>query len=218
MPDFQETGEAIAHGHDELWTKETFDRLSKMIEYAAARQDWYEEQRNKALAIAIGLLGLSSFLAAGLLSADVAKMYLFRISALLTLISIVATALFIIFEYLKGAQERYTHRSLADIRSWYFAYVITPKVTDAAKLGHGNTAENEATLSAAWEGFLTKWIEYQKVDRRRAIEDLQQVFVLYLFQAIRQKSLRCMLAIAARGGTVIGFLLIPTLIFAAARI
>jgi hypothetical protein len=68
---FQKIGEQIAAEHEELWTrKDVPDRLYRMIDYAIKRQDWYEDQRNKTLSLAIGLLGLSSFLVAGLLNPD----------------------------------------------------------------------------------------------------------------------------------------------------
>src|SRR5262245_23514491 len=94
---FQQLGEEIATRHPELWTKDdTFDRLYRMIDYGIKRQDWYEDQRNKALSLALGLVGLSAFLVAGLLNPDAKEMYLFRTFGSLTLLSIVVTALLII--------------------------------------------------------------------------------------------------------------------------
>jgi hypothetical protein len=114
---FREIGEKLVSSQHHTWEKETFDRLYRMIDYGIKRQDWYEDQRNKALSLAIALLGLSSFLVAGLLSPETKAMLWFRIFGGFTLISIASMALVIIGEYAKGATESYTHRSLADIRS-----------------------------------------------------------------------------------------------------
>src|SRR5262245_41891677 len=116
MPDrtFQQSGERIAAAGPTVdWEKKS-DRLYRMIDYAIKRHDWYEDQRNKTLTLALGLLGLSSFLVAGLLSASVNEMLWFRGFASFTLVSVVVTALLIIHKYAVGAQQKYTHRSLAD--------------------------------------------------------------------------------------------------------
>jgi len=188
-----------------------------MIDYAIKRHDWYEDQRNKTLSLSIALLGLSSFLVAGLLNAEVKQMHWFRLFAGFSILSIVVTALLVIREYVAGAQKLYTHRSLADIRSWYFAYVVKDSIVTAATQDLTSNSKNEEIISTAWETFLRGWIEYQG-PMHRGIEDLQQVFVLYLFQGIRQRSLRRMLEYATRGGTVIAVLLIPTILCAALRI
>jgi len=121
-------------------------------------------------------------------------------------------------EYAAGATETYTHRSLADIRSWFFAYSVRDPEVSAARFSPAQDQDNKKVLSDAWEKFVRGWIEFQETDARRGIEDLQQVFVLYLFQAMRRKSLRQMLGCAVRGGQVIGWFLIPTVICAGLRI
>jgi hypothetical protein len=218
VPTFQETGEQIANQHERIWTKETFDRLYKMIDYGVKRQDWYEDQRNKILSLAVALLGLSSFLVSGLLSPAVETMYLFRIFGFFTLLSIVTTALLIIHKYAQAAGEQYTHRSLADVRSWFFAYVVRDPEVLAASFVPARHQENSAALMRAWERFVRGWLEFQETNVRRGVEDLQQVFILYLFQAMRRRSLRAMLECASRGGQVIGVFLILTIIFAGLRI
>ena len=218
MPTFQDIGKQAAAKREGIWTPEAFERLYKMIDYGIRRQDWYEDQRNKVLSLAIGLLGLSSFLVAGLLNSAAQELIWFRIFGGLTIISVVATALLIVLEYARGAQEQYTHRGLADIRSWFFAYVVSADVADAAIFDPRRNDQNKETLVAAWQKFVDGWMVYQGSDAGRGIEDLQQVFILYLFQAIRRKSLRAMVGYAVRGGAVIGVLLIPTVICAALRV
>ena len=213
---FQEIGEGLVPKKG--WTPETFDRLHKMIDYAIKRQDWYEDQRNKVLSLAIGLLGLSSFLVAGLLAPNVTEMYWFRMFGCFTVVSIVWTAFLVISEYAAGARESYTHRRLADIRSWYSAYVINDAVIDAAKFNSEMHTQNKTILLDAWKKFVKGWLEFHKESSRRGVEDLQQVFILYLFQAMRRNSLRKMIEYAVRGGQVIATFLVLTIICAAARI
>lgn len=215
---FLEIGKLIVSADPAGLNDKTSDRLYRMIDYAIKRHDWYEDQRNKALSLAVTLLGLSSFLVAGLLNSEVKLMFWFRVSAGFTLISIVLTALLIIIEYARGAQENYTHRALADIRSWFFAYAIGNQVADAARLSPNNDTANRATIMAAWEKFVTGWMEIQKDATSRATEDLEQVFILYLFQAIRRVSLRRMLRIAMVGGQVAGFSLLVTIACATLRV
>lgn len=215
---FQEIGEAVVP--KDGWDNDTFDRLYRMIDYAIKRQDWYEDQRNKIVSVAIGLLGLSSFLVGGLLSPHVTEMYFFRIFGGLTVLSIVTSSFLVIAEYAAGANEKYTHRRLADIRSWYSAYVINDAVIDAAKFSSEDEKhrKNKEVLMAAWNKFLTGWLEFHEDRPRQAVEDLQQVFILYLFQAMRRKSLRTMIDYAIRGGKVVAVFLSITIFCAAVRI
>jgi len=157
---FQTIGEAILPHFDPGSRKQALDRLAKMIDYAIRRQDWYEDQRNKALVLGIGLLGLASFLVTGLLSPAAEALVYFRFCAGATLIAITGTAIAIIAEYTSGASESYTHRSLADIRSWFFAYVVKEPVANAAVQNTGRQAENQEILLNAWKAFVSGWLEY----------------------------------------------------------
>lgn len=192
-------------------------RLAKMIDYAIKRQDWYEDQRNKALSLGITLLGLASFLVGGLLSQSVAQMLYFRAFAALTLLAIIGTAAWIILEYALGANESYTHRGLADIRSWFFAYVIKEEVAKAAILNLDKNQANRRILAKAWEKFVRGWMEYEHHPNGFIVEDLQQVFILYLFQAIRRRSLRRMLNGAYIGALIIFLCMFCTILSAAFR-
>ena len=216
---FQQIGETLLLGNIAPDRRnEISDRLAKMIDYAIKRQDWYEDQRNKTLSLGIALLGLASFLVAGILSSAVQPMIYFRFSAGLTLISIVGTAGWIIFEYVSGASENYTHRALADIRSWFFAYVIKEPVAKAAITDADRADENREVLIAAWKQFVAGWIDYEKRPDGFIAEDLQQVFILYLFQAMRRRSLRRMITAAYVGAIFIAAFLVPTIICAGLRI
>lgn len=215
---FQQIGEALLPNMDATRRKEVSDRLAKMIDYAIKRQDWYEDQRNKTLSLGVALLGLASFLVAGLLNSTIGSMVYFRFFACATLISIVGTAGAIIFEYVSGASEAYTHRDLADIRSWFFAYVVKEPVAQAAIANNHKRVENQETLRAAWRRFVGGWMEYEQDPKGFVTEDLQQVFVLYLFQAMRRRSLRQMISAATTGATIIIVFLIPTIICAALRV
>jgi hypothetical protein len=222
VPDesFQEIGEKLVQAANlsDSQRKDVSDRLAKMIDYAIKRQDWYEDQRNRALSLGVALLGLASFLVGGLLNVQAGSMCYFRVFGCLTLLSIVATAGAIILEYGIGATESYTHRSLAGIRSWFFAYVVNQTVTEAALDDIKKRAANRSILVDAWKNFVTGWLEYQRNPTGFVAEDLQQVFILYLFQAMRRSSLRRMTNAAKYGAMVIAFFLTATIITAALRI
>jgi hypothetical protein len=215
---FQQIGEDLLDNFDTVRRKEILDRLSKMIDYGIKRQDWYEDQRNKALTLGIALLGLASFLVTGLLNPAIATMVNFRFFAGATLISIVGTAGAIIAEYGSGASESYTHRDLADIRSWFFAYVVDRHVAQAAIANDHRKIENQAILREAWNKFVAGWIEYDQRPQGFVAEDLQQVFILYLFQAMRRNSLRKMISSAKIGASIIIILLTTTIICAMFRV
>jgi hypothetical protein len=221
MPDdnFQTIGETLLDATlKPEQRKELLDRLSKMIDYAIKRQDWYEEQRNKTLSLGIALLGLASFLVTGLLNPAIEPMYGFRIFATLTLLAIVGTGSAIILEYVSGASEAYTHRGIADIRSWFFAYVVKEPVLKAVIADENNRERNKQIIVDAWKKFVEGWIEYQNHPMGFVAEDLQQVFILYLFQAMRRRSLRRMIESATIGAFITILCLIMTIIAAGCRI
>lgn len=217
---FQELGEGLtASPRDPAEIKNLSDRLGKMIDYAIKRHDWYDEQRNKALSLGLALLGLSSFLVGGLLGQSVEHLAYFRAFAALTLISIVITAVWIILEFGRGSSLTYTHRAVADIRSWYFAYTIRNEGgVDPAIYDVNKDEENRKSLLANWEQFLEKWNSYRIKKNGFIVEDLQQVFVLFLLQNIKRNSLRKMLQPAYVGGMIISVFLAITIICAAFRI
>lgn len=214
---FQEIGAGLLPRLDKERRKQVLARLEKMIDYAIKRQDWYEDQRNKALSLGVTLLGLASFLVGGLLSQSVENMPYFRAFAAITLLAIVGTAAWIILQYVVGADENYTHRGLASIRSWFFAYVIKDKTAKAAIFDMDKEEENKKILLEAWERFVRGWIEYEMHPNGFVIEDLQQVFVLYLFQAMRRQSLRRMIRGAYVGALIIFICMVFTILSAAFR-
>jgi hypothetical protein len=214
---FQTTGEKILSSLSRDWPKETHDRLWRMIDYAIKRQDWYEDQRNKVLSLGIALLGLASFLVGGLLTEQAGYMPLFRLSAVATLIALVLTATSVIYEYVKGGSSEYTHRELADIRSWFFAYTVRKEVLNAAVSDPQFNHQNKLALLDAWKEFVQQWSAYQAKDTRSITEDLQQVFILFLFQAMKRNSLRTMIERVKIGSYWIAILLTITIILAAIR-
>ena len=214
---FQEIGEALVENIPDGQRKDVADRLAKMIDYAIKRQDWYEEQRNRTLSLGVALLGLASFLVGGLLSSAVENMHYFRLFGCVTVLSIVATGVMIILEYGIGATETYTHRSLAGIRSWFFAYIVKEEVAKEIVEDVNAQDKNRKILLEAWKNFVTGWLEYEQRPGAFLAEDLQQVFILYLFQAMRRASLRRMTNAAKYGALVIAMFLAITIIFAALR-
>jgi len=216
--DFQALGEKLYAAAQFKDDKVISDRLGKMIDYGIKRQDWYEDQRNRILVLGLGLLGLSSFLVTGMLNQAVDKMPMFRLMAMLSLLAIVGTSARVIHLYARGAREMYTHRNLAKIRSWFFAYVVNERVTDAAVYNEAEDSKNRKLLEEAWQKFIEGWKEYADKEKGFIVEDLQQVFILYLFQSMRRRSLRRMIDAAINGSYFIALFLAGTIITAAVRV
>ena len=145
-------------------------------------------------------------------------MPLFRGFAMLSLLAIIATSVRIAYLYGTGAREKYTHRKLANIRSWFFAYVVNDSVIDAAIYDEVNDSGHRKSLENAWAKFLVGWKEYAEKKNGFVVEDLQQVFVLYLFQGMRRRSLRKMIDAAILGSYFIACFLALTIVAAAVRI
>lgn len=214
----QDIGEQLLAAKKFKDEKAISDRLGKMIDYGIKRQDWYEDQRNKILALGLTLLGLSSFLVSGLLNEKAQELVWFRAFATASLLAIVATSWRIISIYAQGASQQYTHRDLAKIRSWFFAYVVNDKVAEAAIFDSARHTNRQEVITLAWKKFVSGWNEYAEKKSGFVVEDLQQVFILYLFQAMRRTSLRKMINVATFGGRWIAFFLALTIVAAGFRI
>jgi hypothetical protein len=130
----------------------------------------------------------------------------------------VVTAIVIIYRYASGASESYTHRDIADIRSWYFNYVLTEQIAQAAIVDRVRANENQDILRKALQRFVASWLEFENRPSGFIAEDLQQVFILYLFQMMRRRSLRDMISAVRTGAGIIAVMLILTILCAAFRV
>ena len=115
------------------------ERLYKMIDYAKGRYDWYEEQREKRVTMALGMIALSGVAMTVIIGATKpggidAKSTAFLASGAV-LLTVFLTAFSVFLTYLRGQNLNYTHRKeLTTIYSWYHYGV--PKDTDVCLLEH----------------------------------------------------------------------------------
>src|SRR6266436_873534 len=167
------------------------DRLYRMIDYAAKRFDWYEEQRFKILQVALALItvtaGLSGFLANVRTSMTRPALIISFIALVILLFT--GLKLMQLYNALRGI--KYPYREIADIRSWYFKYNFD-KLPASLSSDETKAAQEVREVAAAYKTFATRWAEYANTDSFFIEEDLQQVFILQLLQSYRRENLERM--------------------------
>lgn len=174
------------------------DRLYKMIDYAAKRFDWYEEQRFKFLQVAMAFItvtaGLSGFLANVRTSMTKPALTI----SFVALGILLFTGLKLMQLYNAFRNIKYPYREVADIRSWYFKYNFE---TLPANLSSDTTeaAKQVDEVGQAYTAFATRWAEYTNKEKAFIEEDLQQVFILHLLQSYRHKNLESMNSVLTWG-------------------
>ena len=203
------------------------ERLYKMIEYAKGRYDWYEEQREKRVSLALGMIALSGVAMSVVIGTARPggidpNSVVFKLAGGL-LLAIFVTAFSVFTIYLRGQNLTYTHRKdLNSIFSWYHYGV--PKdtkvsVTEFSIFGkfssllvgsHSQETLNRkrAELSRGFDRFCdavtARWIR----NELRFDEDLQQVFVLQILQSISRDNLRLMTSALKVGASSVACLVI----------
>lgn len=198
------------------------DRLFKLIDYAKDRFHWYEDQREKKLSLALSMLTLSGVAMTITMNSLVGNgidqnSLQFRLVSIL-LILLILTSTSVIAVYLKGQNLKYTHRSdLNNIYSWYgygvpsvkqvgiFEFIIWGRFSSLTL-----TDENDPCLKSKKREIADGYkIFTQEVTPRlfdtylAAEEDLQQIYVLQIFQNISRENLRYMVSCLKVGGIAI---------------
>lgn len=202
-------------------------RLYKMIDYAKDRYHWYEDQRERRLSLALAMITLSSIVMGIIVGStrpggiDPSSL-VFKVSTIL-LLSISLTAFSVIIIYLRGQNLSYTHRkSLTSIFSWYNYGVPKDNAVGAAEyllMGKYSSlitsARNEPALdvkrkavSDGYEKFSREVVKKFSSTNESFDEDMQQVYILQIFQIIARDNLRLMTAALRSGVIVIGILTI----------
>jgi len=96
------------------------DRISKAIEYASRRHDWYEDQRGKMFQGAV-TISSAIFIVAGWIAKDFSNHGV--PIALLGFLSIALIGLvFAVYYYNSELDSNRSYRLVSDIRIWYFKY------------------------------------------------------------------------------------------------
>ena len=182
-------------------------RLQQMIVYAVGRYDWYEDQRQKRLNLALAIGALSGATIPILFNKNLQEYFLSTLLFGVAVLALIVTAFYTIAIYLKGQGLSYTHRGgLATISSWYHyglpkqdmpgvAQYLSDKVkSDLFLQEKYPTDEKEKTLSESYSRFVQKFNEMSKDDLNFIREDLQQVYILYILQGISRTNNRLMVS------------------------
>lgn len=168
--------------HAEGFDYSKSDRHVKtLIAYAAGRFHDYEAERNKLLRLSISLVGLSG-VTIGLLVADQLKeMPLTRTFLSLTIFTTLIMSSFVIYTFLQGTKLNYTHRKIADVKGWFFKYTINSKVSGCLVEGASREA---GLLRENFEEYAQNMSSYLTSDLDMLSDDIQQLYILYIFQNI----------------------------------
>ncbi|MCH4892151.1 hypothetical protein GO308_03375 [Sphingomonas sp. SFZ2018-12] len=209
-------------------------RLYKMIDYAKDRFHWYEDQREKKLGLAIGMVTLSGVSLTLLVNSLTGKgidpsSVQFRLICIIQLL-LTATAFGVVVVYLRGQNLIYTHRQgLNSIFSWYgygvppiastglIEYLIFGRFSDLTLSRVDEPALNSKRnkIIEGYEKFTSKVVPRLASPYLAVNEDIQQVYILQVFQVISRENLQQMVRCLKFGGISIAvstFTLICTII------
>lgn len=166
------------------------DRLYRMIDYAIARYDWYDEQRYRFLRIGLGITAAASALASLLVnisgSVDTTPLYFFALSVFFLL----ATGVLLIIFYNRGVSKDHPYRKIADIRSWYFVYNQPEKMKEEISKYTVKAIDEVENVKRNLRRFAKRWIEYAKDEDGFLKEDIEQVFILHLIQRYKSQQVK----------------------------
>lgn len=218
-PTFGEAGEKVFPSPEDTVPSEIADlriRLNQMINYAVGRYDWYEDQRQKRLTLALAIGALSGATVPIIFNEKLQEYYFSTLFFSLAIIALLCTSFYTISIYLKGQSLEYTHRSgLATISSWYHyglpsqktpsigEYLSDKKRSDLFTQKTFPTDEKVKVLSESFEKFVERFANMAKDELEFIREDLQQVYILYIFQSISRTNNRLMVDALKKGVNVV---------------
>ena len=161
-------------------------RLWNMISYAIGRHDYYERVRRDFLTAGLGIIAAATALEAILFKeSNVPKPWFLVVGG----ITIAVTGLILVIRYVYEASPDYPYRGVSDIRSWYHYYNLSGKSSFSVEPEPvAIKAQQEETLDQLTE-FTKRWLEWARPDefnRRFLVEDLEQVFILYMLQQYKR--------------------------------
>jgi hypothetical protein len=234
MNTFETIGSAELHDlfvMSENNTPDIHARLYKMIDYAKDRFHWYEDQREKKLGLAIGMVTLSGVSLTLLVNSVTGKgidpaSIQFRLVCLIQLL-LTFTSFCVVLIYLRGQNLIYTHRQgLNSIFSWYgygvppidrvslFEFLILGRFSDLTL-----SSQNDSTLEFkqkqlinGYKKFSSKVVPRLGSSEKAANEDLQQIYILQIFQVIARDNLQYMISCLKFGGMAVAFATISLII------
>lgn len=170
------------------------DRLYKMIDYAIKRHDWYEDQKQKLLQIAVALLSvfaaLSGIVAKLAYDQSIVGVTFWLIC--LFLLSGILSGLFIVYKYNSTISLDHPYRKVTDIKSWFFKYNFGEDFTSKISSRENIAKKQVDQIVKSFKNFSENWLKFANEKKRFLIEDLEQVFILQILQKYRSEQLKSM--------------------------
>lgn len=201
---------------------DTHARLYKMIDYAKDRFHWYADQREKKVGLAIVMVTLSGVSLTLIVNSVVGKgidptSLQFRLICMIQLF-LTMTAFGVVIIYLRGENLIYTHREgLNNIFSWYGygvpsikrpglgEYFLFGRYSDLTLIckHDPNTEIKKKKVIEGYQQFSENVIPRLFECDLAIREDLQQVYILQIFQVIARDNLQTMISCLRMGGIAI---------------
>lgn len=202
-------------------------RLYELIDYAKERYHWYEDQREKKLSLGLSMVALSGVAISLFVNSakpdgiDLSSIE-FRLSGLI-LLTLVLTSFGVVIVYLRGQNLEYTHRrELNSIFSWYgygvpkiekvgvFEYFVFGRYSDLTLTSKNDPAveDKRNVLLRGFKEFSSEVTRRLNVRPEAYDEDLQQIYILQIFQVIARENLQMMVSVLKGGVIIIALLTI----------
>lgn len=162
-----------------------YSKLTKAIDYAIGRHDWYEKQRLNILQLSLGT-GTVIFaicgLAVKLLDPIPSEIIAFCIYSVLLAVFGIWIALLRYNAELDGDRP---YRLVSDIRFWYFRYNIP---THSESVSGGSVLNSARSVLRERANFIDR-ISKNFTLKNSIREDLEQIFILQVLQRYKSESL-----------------------------
>jgi len=160
------------------------DKLSRAIDYAIKRHDWYEDQRSRVFQIIVAIcsimltvIGFTIKAANGQTAATFLPIILNTVSSLIIAI----------YYYNIELDADRPYRLVSDIRFWFFRYNL-PQAGTFVERQDRESAKAERVLLERKEFFSRLTSDFSATKSLR--EDTEQLFILQLLQRSKSESLQ----------------------------
>jgi len=168
--------------------EEIKERLKRMINYAVSRHDYYESYRRNYLNISIGIIGFAGILSTLVLnlikniSINSLSFFIFGIFYLF------ATGFILIWYYARKTSPDYPYRLWADTKSYFHKYSLQ-KVEYIDNMFENKNKKNSRAKNTAdnFLKFSLAWLDLLHDEEKIILEDLEQVYILFLLQDYKRK-------------------------------
>jgi len=189
--------------YDESKKDALLARLAEMRNYAVERHDYYEKYRVLYLNIGLALIAASATLG-GLLVSIFNKVGMKHpCFFILAVFSFMVTGIILVWRYVNETTPDYPYRGIAKIRSWFYVYNVDKSLGVKTKL---KTEEEQRKAKETYCNNLKKYVDdffdiYKEKDNT-IIEDIEQVFILFILQGYKRNFTQKMAAVLKWGLTI----------------